>query len=169
MWLLNEMDTLNKSKVRMKTLRFLFNAIYWPFYSSKILIQIFLCISFQVRMQKTWGSAMLNSAVGTWKLWNCIRSCWPETRDSSSSYGWENSQRKTLAFVFVEYHVFNEISFQLHSVQRVSRGSLLRRHGVQECILLVTQRITKYPVLIQRILDNTKGENTLVCTRITWS
>lgn len=42
--------------------------------------------------------------------------------------------------------------------QRVCRGPLLRRHGVQECILLVTQRITKYPVLIQRILDNTKGE-----------
>uniref|UniRef100_A0A8C7HSR4 Rho guanine nucleotide exchange factor (GEF) 2a n=1 Tax=Oncorhynchus kisutch TaxID=8019 RepID=A0A8C7HSR4_ONCKI len=40
--------------------------------------------------------------------------------------------------------------------QRVCRGHLLRRHGVQECILLVTQRITKYPVLIQRILDNTK-------------
>ncbi|XP_073322356.1 rho guanine nucleotide exchange factor 2-like [Pagrus major] len=42
-------------------------------------------------------------------------------------------------------------------VKRVCRGPLLRRHGVQECILLVTQRITKYPVLIQRILDNTKG------------
>ncbi|KAK0151938.1 Rho guanine nucleotide exchange factor 2 [Merluccius polli] len=40
-------------------------------------------------------------------------------------------------------------------IRRVSRGNLLRRHGVQECILLVTQRITKYPVLIQRILDNT--------------
>uniref|UniRef100_A0A8C8EQ90 Uncharacterized protein n=1 Tax=Oncorhynchus tshawytscha TaxID=74940 RepID=A0A8C8EQ90_ONCTS len=43
-------------------------------------------------------------------------------------------------------------------IRRVCRGHLLRRHGVQECILLVTQRITKYPVLIQRILDNTKGE-----------
>uniref|UniRef100_A0A8C9SXX0 Rho/Rac guanine nucleotide exchange factor 2 n=1 Tax=Scleropages formosus TaxID=113540 RepID=A0A8C9SXX0_SCLFO len=42
-------------------------------------------------------------------------------------------------------------------IRRVSRGPLLRRHGVQECILLVTQRITKYPVLVQRILDNTKG------------
>uniref|UniRef100_A0A8C7GIH4 Rho guanine nucleotide exchange factor (GEF) 2a n=1 Tax=Oncorhynchus kisutch TaxID=8019 RepID=A0A8C7GIH4_ONCKI len=41
-------------------------------------------------------------------------------------------------------------------IRRVCRGHLLRRHGVQECILLVTQRITKYPVLIQRILDNTK-------------
>ncbi|KAF1388600.1 hypothetical protein PFLUV_G00091980 [Perca fluviatilis] len=42
-------------------------------------------------------------------------------------------------------------------VRRACRGPLLRRHGVQECILLVTQRLTKYPVLIQRILDNTKG------------
>ncbi|CAL8371676.1 unnamed protein product [Boreogadus saida] len=40
-------------------------------------------------------------------------------------------------------------------IRRVGRGNLLRRHGVQECILLVTQRITKYPVLLQRILDNT--------------
>lgn len=55
----------------------------------------------------------------------------------------------------------SHLSFTLSSslsVQRVCRGHLLRRHGVQECILLVTQRITKYPVLIQRILDNTKGE-----------
>ncbi|CAL8355646.1 unnamed protein product [Arctogadus glacialis] len=44
-----------------------------------------------------------------------------------------------------------------HFVRKVTRGPLLRRHGIQECILLVTQRITKYPVLIQRILDNTKG------------
>lgn len=34
---------------------------------------------------------------------------------------------------------------------------MLRRHGVPECILLVTQRITKYPVLIDRILQNSKG------------
>uniref|UniRef100_A0A4W6CVI8 Rho guanine nucleotide exchange factor (GEF) 2a n=1 Tax=Lates calcarifer TaxID=8187 RepID=A0A4W6CVI8_LATCA len=40
-------------------------------------------------------------------------------------------------------------------IRRMSRGPLLRCHGVQECILLVTQRISKYPVLIQRILDNT--------------
>ncbi|KAM4631305.1 rho guanine nucleotide exchange factor 2 isoform 2-T3 [Polymixia lowei] len=41
-------------------------------------------------------------------------------------------------------------------IRRVSRGHLLRRHGIQECILLVTQRITKYPILMQHILDNTK-------------
>uniref|UniRef100_A0A3Q3QX24 Rho/rac guanine nucleotide exchange factor (GEF) 2 n=2 Tax=Monopterus albus TaxID=43700 RepID=A0A3Q3QX24_MONAL len=53
-------------------------------------------------------------------------------------------------------------------IRRVCRGSLLRRHGVQECILLVTQRITKYPVLIQRILDNTKGseEEVQVLSRV---
>uniref|UniRef100_A0A3P8WWA8 Rho/Rac guanine nucleotide exchange factor 2 n=1 Tax=Cynoglossus semilaevis TaxID=244447 RepID=A0A3P8WWA8_CYNSE len=44
-------------------------------------------------------------------------------------------------------------------IRRVSRGPLLRCHGVQECILLVTQRISKYPVLIQRILDNTTGKS----------
>ncbi|XP_066577418.1 rho guanine nucleotide exchange factor 2 isoform X2 [Amia ocellicauda] len=45
-------------------------------------------------------------------------------------------------------------------IRRVSRGSLLRRHGIQECILLVTQRITKYPVLIDRILHNSTGNET---------
>lgn len=45
--------------------------------------------------------------------------------------------------------------------QRLSRGPLLRCHGVQECILLVTQRISKYPVLVQRILENTTGESPL--------
>lgn len=39
----------------------------------------------------------------------------------------------------------------------MTRSPLLRRHGVPECILLVTQRITKYPVLIERILKNSKG------------
>lgn len=33
----------------------------------------------------------------------------------------------------------------------------MRRLGVTECILLVTQRITKYPVLVERILHNTEG------------
>ncbi|KAM8996438.1 LOW QUALITY PROTEIN: rho guanine nucleotide exchange factor 2-like [Ara ararauna] len=41
-------------------------------------------------------------------------------------------------------------------IRRMARCALLRRHGVPECILLVTQRITKYPVLIERILKNSK-------------
>ncbi|KAM9839140.1 rho guanine nucleotide exchange factor 2 [Aulostomus maculatus] len=43
-------------------------------------------------------------------------------------------------------------------IRRVTRGPVLRCHGVQECILLVTQRITKYPVLVQRILDNSTDD-----------
>ncbi|NXS92336.1 ARG28 factor, partial [Jacana jacana] len=33
---------------------------------------------------------------------------------------------------------------------------LARRRGIPECILLVTQRITKYPVLVERILEYSK-------------
>ncbi|KAM6229134.1 LOW QUALITY PROTEIN: rho guanine nucleotide exchange factor 2 [Spheniscus humboldti] len=40
-------------------------------------------------------------------------------------------------------------------IRRMTRSPLLRRHGVPECILLVTQR-NKYPVLIERILKNSK-------------
>ncbi|XP_077116333.1 rho guanine nucleotide exchange factor 2 isoform X1 [Ranitomeya variabilis] len=43
-------------------------------------------------------------------------------------------------------------------MRKLTRSQLLRRHGVPECILLVTQRITKYPVLIDRILQNSKGD-----------
>ncbi|XP_040188272.1 rho guanine nucleotide exchange factor 2 isoform X3 [Rana temporaria] len=43
-------------------------------------------------------------------------------------------------------------------IRKMTRSQLLRRHGVPECILLVTQRITKYPVLIDRILQNSKGD-----------
>lgn len=42
-------------------------------------------------------------------------------------------------------------------IRKVTRSAVLKRHGVQECILLVTQRITKYPVLISRILQHTHG------------
>lgn len=69
----------------------------------------------------------------------------------------------TLALVQGVVMILSGLNFHvLSSYQRVCRGPLLRRHGVQECILLVTQRITKYPVLIQRILDNTKGKLVLL-------
>lgn len=41
--------------------------------------------------------------------------------------------------------------------QKINNLSIVRRLGVPECILLVTQRITKYPVLVERILHNTEG------------
>ncbi|EPY86283.1 Rho-specific guanine nucleotide exchange factor p114-like protein [Camelus ferus] len=42
--------------------------------------------------------------------------------------------------------------------QKIGNFSIVRRLGVQECILLVTQRITKYPVLVERIIQNTEGD-----------
>uniref|UniRef100_A0A672R926 Rho guanine nucleotide exchange factor 2-like n=1 Tax=Sinocyclocheilus grahami TaxID=75366 RepID=A0A672R926_SINGR len=51
-------------------------------------------------------------------------------------------------------------------IRRVSRGPLLRRHGFQECILLVTQRITKYPVLLQHNPEEAAGlSQALSCIR----
>ncbi|XP_036995890.2 rho guanine nucleotide exchange factor 18 isoform X3 [Artibeus jamaicensis] len=40
-------------------------------------------------------------------------------------------------------------------IKKISNFSIVRRLGMQECILLVTQRLTKYPVLVERILQNT--------------
>ncbi|XP_039989550.1 A-kinase anchor protein 13-like isoform X2 [Xiphias gladius] len=51
-------------------------------------------------------------------------------------------------------------------IKRTMTSSIVRRLSIPECILLVTQRITKYPVLIQRILQHTKdsdGDHSGVC------
>ncbi|CAL8357843.1 unnamed protein product [Lota lota] len=45
-------------------------------------------------------------------------------------------------------------------IKRLMSSSIVRRLSIPECVLLVTQRITKYPVLIQRILQHTKGKYT---------
>ncbi|KAF7659596.1 hypothetical protein LDENG_00295630 [Lucifuga dentata] len=41
-------------------------------------------------------------------------------------------------------------------IKQQSSNSLVRRREIPECILLVTQRITKYPVLLERILRYTQ-------------
>uniref|UniRef100_A0A3Q2DL33 Rho guanine nucleotide exchange factor (GEF) 28a n=1 Tax=Cyprinodon variegatus TaxID=28743 RepID=A0A3Q2DL33_CYPVA len=43
-------------------------------------------------------------------------------------------------------------------VKQQGHNSLVRRREIPECILLVTQRITKYPVLLERILHYTQEE-----------
>nr|XP_020469249.1 rho guanine nucleotide exchange factor 28-like isoform X2 [Monopterus albus] len=43
-------------------------------------------------------------------------------------------------------------------IKQQGNNSLVRRREIPECILLVTQRITKYPVLLERILQYTKKE-----------
>ncbi|NXJ95005.1 ARHGI factor, partial [Corythaixoides concolor] len=42
-------------------------------------------------------------------------------------------------------------------IKKIGNCSIVRRLGVQECILLVTQRITKYPVLVERVIQNTEA------------
>ncbi|KAK2841770.1 hypothetical protein Q5P01_011970 [Channa striata] len=51
-------------------------------------------------------------------------------------------------------------------IKKMMSSSIVRRLSIPECVLLVTQRITKYPVLIQRILQHTKEsdeDHSLVC------
>ncbi|XP_072321570.1 uncharacterized protein [Eucyclogobius newberryi] len=44
-------------------------------------------------------------------------------------------------------------------IKKKMSSSIVRRLGIPECILLVTQRITKYPVLVQRLLQHTKEDS----------
>ncbi|XP_068427487.1 rho guanine nucleotide exchange factor 18a isoform X2 [Clinocottus analis] len=41
-------------------------------------------------------------------------------------------------------------------MRKIRQLPLVRRLGIPECFLLVTQRITKYPVLVERIIENTE-------------
>uniref|UniRef100_A0A8C4QHK1 Uncharacterized protein n=1 Tax=Eptatretus burgeri TaxID=7764 RepID=A0A8C4QHK1_EPTBU len=43
-------------------------------------------------------------------------------------------------------------------INKQSQNPKLRRKGVQECMLLVTQRITKYPTLLGELLKHTKDD-----------
>ncbi|XP_008274020.1 rho guanine nucleotide exchange factor 18a [Stegastes partitus] len=43
-------------------------------------------------------------------------------------------------------------------MRKVGQLPLARRLGISECFLLVTQRITKYPVLVERIIQNTEAD-----------
>ncbi|KAI3374773.1 hypothetical protein L3Q82_021329, partial [Scortum barcoo] len=42
--------------------------------------------------------------------------------------------------------------------RKIGQLPLVRRLGIPECFLLVTQRITKYPVLVERIIQNTEAD-----------
>nr|XP_057927173.1 rho guanine nucleotide exchange factor 28-like isoform X2 [Doryrhamphus excisus] len=78
----------------------------------------------------------------------------------------ENAEKmKQLYGEFCSHHmeavnVFKELQQQNKKLQNFvkqqSNNSLVRRRGIPEFILLVTQRITKYPVLLERILHYTQ-------------
>ncbi|XP_036939232.1 rho guanine nucleotide exchange factor 18a [Acanthopagrus latus] len=42
--------------------------------------------------------------------------------------------------------------------RKIGQLSLVRRLGIPECFLLVTQRITKYPTLVERVIQNTEAD-----------
>ncbi|KAK7892012.1 hypothetical protein WMY93_023975 [Mugilogobius chulae] len=48
-------------------------------------------------------------------------------------------------------------------IKKVMSSSIVRRLSIPECILLVTQRITKYPVLIQRYCSTPKIDSEHAC------
>lgn len=61
----------------------------------------------------------------------------------------------TEAVNYYKEQLHNNRKFQ-SLIRKVNNLSVVRRLGVTECILLVTQRITKYPVLVERIVQNTE-------------
>lgn len=51
--------------------------------------------------------------------------------------------------------------------KKIGQLPLVRRLGISDCLLLVTQRITKYPVLVERLLQNINGKiSTATLTRL---
>ncbi|XP_063053487.1 A-kinase anchor protein 13 isoform X2 [Engraulis encrasicolus] len=69
-------------------------------------------------------------------------------------YGKFCSRHNEAVNYYKELHAKDK-RFQAFIKKKMS-SAIVRRLSIPECILLVTQRITKYPVLIQRILQHTK-------------
>ncbi|KAK3546728.1 hypothetical protein QTP70_033423 [Hemibagrus guttatus] len=63
--------------------------------------------------------------------------------------------RHTEAGTFYKEQLQNNKKFQ-SVIRRIGQLPIMRRLGVPEGILLITQRITKYPVLVERIIKNTE-------------
>ncbi|XP_067368956.1 rho guanine nucleotide exchange factor 18 isoform X2 [Channa argus] len=71
------------------------------------------------------------------------------------SYG-DFCSHHTEAVSYYKEQLQNHKKFQ-NIIRKINNLPIVRRLGVTECILLVTQRITKYPVLVERILHNTEA------------
>ncbi|XP_016122968.1 A-kinase anchor protein 13-like [Sinocyclocheilus grahami] len=69
-------------------------------------------------------------------------------------YGKFCSRHNEAVNFYKELHTKDK-RFQAFIKKKMS-SPVVRRLSISECILLVTQRITKYPVLLQRILQHTK-------------
>ncbi|KAJ8011512.1 hypothetical protein DPEC_G00058990 [Dallia pectoralis] len=73
------------------------------------------------------------------------------------SYG-KFCSRHTDAVSFYKEQLQTNKKFQ-NLVRKIRQIPIVRRLEVPECILLVTQRITKYPILVERILQNTDADS----------
>ncbi|XP_058256548.1 A-kinase anchor protein 13 isoform X2 [Hemibagrus wyckioides] len=69
-------------------------------------------------------------------------------------YGKFCSRHNEAVNLYKELHTKDK-RFQTFIRKKMS-SSIVRRMGIPECVLLVTQRLTKYPVLLQRVLQHTK-------------
>lgn len=118
-----------------------------------------LKFSFQAAALSAWRKFMGSFAVATTKPSVCTKNCTPKINASRLS------SRSELLCVHAAHQRTSPALSGIYAwpqylcVQRTMSSSVVRRLSIPECILLVTQRITKYPVLIQRILQHTKGKN----------
>ncbi|XP_036420809.1 A-kinase anchor protein 13 isoform X4 [Colossoma macropomum] len=69
-------------------------------------------------------------------------------------YGKFCSRHNEAVNLYKEFHAKDK-RFQA-VIRKMMSNPVVRRLSIPECVLLVTQRITKYPVLLQRILQHTK-------------
>ncbi|KAM9470506.1 A-kinase anchor protein 13 isoform 1-T1 [Clarias gariepinus] len=69
-------------------------------------------------------------------------------------YGRFCSRHNEAVNIYKELHTRDK-RFQAFIKKKMS-SAVVRRLSIPECILLVTQRITKYPVLLQRLLQHTR-------------
>ncbi|XP_044076955.1 rho guanine nucleotide exchange factor 18a isoform X2 [Siniperca chuatsi] len=63
----------------------------------------------------------------------------------------------TEAISFYREQLQNNKKLQI-LIRKIGQLPLVRRLGIPECFLLVTQRITKYPILVERIIQNTEAD-----------
>ncbi|KAJ8270945.1 hypothetical protein GJAV_G00121030 [Gymnothorax javanicus] len=73
----------------------------------------------------------------------------------AESYG-EFCSHYSDAISFYKEQLQSNRRFQ-STIRKISNMAIVQRLGIPECLLLVTQRITKYPILLERILRNTEA------------
>lgn len=103
--------------------------------SSVLLSTVKQCLRLSLQMNHTGQSHIWYSIVISW------------TSKYSNTFDQVSKMYETSLFLF--YFFINK---------KIGQLPLVRRLGISDCLLLVTQRITKYPVLVERLLQNIDGK-----------